>query len=159
MNLAEQFYDTILTTEEFSHIEKATKMQARYNMWFQERSSLITASNFKPACRTSVETPSFIVNKNDICYPTQFLFKTKATMWSVNLEKNALSAFVTHAAPLHQGLHLHEVGLCVSPNYLQFGATPDAMVTCDCCGIGCVEVNNVPIDQLKKLLFVICYLR
>lgn len=125
-------------------------------MWFRERSGLITASNFKAACRTSVQTPSLSLLKT-ICYPTQFLFKTKATMWGINHEKDALSAFVKYATPHHEGLRLEKVGLCVSPQYVQFGATPDAMVICDCCGTGCVEVkcpfllSNMTMEQFINL--------
>lgn len=38
-------------------------------------------------------------------------------------------------------IKLNEVGLIIHPNYPHFGASPDAIVMCDVCGEGCVEVK------------------
>jgi hypothetical protein len=49
------------------------------------------------------------------------------------------------------------VGLCLNPRYPQFGASPDGMVYCECCGRGCIEVKctfllkNMSIEKFASL--------
>nr|CAI5856481.1 unnamed protein product [Callosobruchus analis] len=129
-----------LSVEDCHKIQEATKKQAQSAMWFQQRTGRITASNFKRTCRTSVLAPSLSLIKT-ICYPTSFLFKTKATVWEITHEAQALKTYQEHCASMHEELQVERVGLCLSPEYPRFGASPDGMVTCQCCGTGCVEVK------------------
>lgn len=41
----------------------------------------------------------------------------------------------------HTTFGLNSVGLCLNPTYGYFGATPDGLVECSCCEMGCVEVK------------------
>nr|CAI5819622.1 unnamed protein product [Callosobruchus analis] len=129
-----------LSVEDCHKIQEATKKQAQSAMWFQQRTGRITASSFKRTCRKSVLAPSLSLIKT-ICYPTSFLFKTKATVWGITHEAQALKTYQEHCDSMHEELQVERVGLCLSPEYHQFGASPDGMVTCQCCGTGCVEVK------------------
>lgn len=41
----------------------------------------------------------------------------------------------------HSGLKVETCGLFVRTEYPHLGASPDGTVTCDCCGIGCIEIK------------------
>lgn len=41
----------------------------------------------------------------------------------------------------HEGFGAEPVGLCINPSFPHFGASPDGLVSCDCCGLGCVEIK------------------
>lgn len=129
-----------LSEADCNSIAERTKEQANSREWFKHRSGRITASKFKLVCKTSVDKPSLSLVKS-ICYPTKFLFKTKATMWGINHEKDAVAAYLAAENPYHQDLTIEEVGLQVIPQYPQFGASPDRLRHCTCCGSGCVEVK------------------
>nr|CAI5827397.1 unnamed protein product [Callosobruchus analis] len=113
-----------LSVEDCHKIQEATKKQVQSAMSFQ----------------TSVLAPSLSLIKT-ICFPTSFLFKTKATVWGITYEAQALKTYQEYCASMHEELQVERVGLCLSPEYPQFGASPDGMVTCQCCGTGCVEVK------------------
>ncbi|KAI4468024.1 exonuclease phage-type/recb c-terminal domain-containing protein [Holotrichia oblita] len=137
---ATAYSEITLSIEDCQKVQAATRQQAQSSLWFQQRAGRITASNFRAVCRTTVERPSKSLIKI-ICYPTNFLFKTKATIWGTTHEKDGLAAYHAYSSPMHEGLRLEQVGLCLSPTYMQYGASPDSMVTCECCGTGCVEVK------------------
>jgi hypothetical protein len=71
----------------------------------------------------------------------QIATQTKATMWGINHEDNALSAYKEYSIPFHEGLRVEKVGLWLNPRYPQFGGSSDGMVFCECCGRGCIEVK------------------
>jgi hypothetical protein len=145
-------------------VKEAIKNQAKSGARFHHRAGRITASKFKAVCRTNMNSPSLSVIKT-ICYPANFVFKTKATMWGINHEDDALFAYKEYCIPFHEGLRVEKVGLCLNPRYPQFGACPDGMVYCECCGRGCIEVKcpfllkNMSIEKfasLKTSCLIIC---
>ncbi|KAG5886716.1 hypothetical protein JTB14_030782 [Gonioctena quinquepunctata] len=87
------------------------------------------------ACKTSLSKPSLLLIKT-ICYPLAYQFKSKATEWGLHHEDDALQAY-----KLETNLKVEKAGFYVDPNENYLGASPDAMVSCDCCGNGCVEVK------------------
>ncbi|XP_038045141.1 uncharacterized protein LOC119719715 [Patiria miniata] len=57
----------------------------------------------------------------------------------------------------HQNVTLWDVGLYIDPDSPFLGASPDAMVSCTCCGVQCVEVkcphNNKKCTQPRSTKF------
>lgn len=131
-------------------IQEITIEQSASQMWFEQRIGRITASHFKGATRTSVAKPSLSLIKQ-ICYPLECTFKTAATEWGKKHEKDALEAYKHENQICHEQLELKPVGLCVHPDYPYFGASPDALVSCSCCGSGCVEVKCPYVLRKKSI--------
>ena len=90
---------------------------------------------------TNVNMPSVSLIKN-ICYPTAYRFKSKATTWGCEHEKVALELYTEHMNTHHINAKITQSGLFISTDYPFIGATPDALVSCECCpGKGCVEIK------------------
>ncbi|KAG8181036.1 hypothetical protein JTE90_024782 [Oedothorax gibbosus] len=41
----------------------------------------------------------------------------------------------------HFNFNVSTAGFFINPEYPQFGASPDGIVECDCCGEGCLEIK------------------
>ena len=46
-----------------------------------------------------------------------------------------------HVSPQHVNFQISECGLFVNPSYPTLGASPDGIISCDCCGIGTLEIK------------------
>nr|CAI5847390.1 unnamed protein product [Callosobruchus analis] len=126
-NIYNNLYDTELQQLPYSELVMHV---AQFKAELSQHSGRITASNFKRTCRTSVLAPSLSLIKI-ICYPTSFLFKTKATVWGITHEAQALKTYQDHCASMHEELQN-------IPNLVPLQM---ALVTCQCCGTGCVELK------------------
>lgn len=126
--------------EQINLIDQATRSQSLSRNWFIQRAGRITASKFKLVCRTDKNKPSLSLVKT-ICYPTELLFNTKATIWGTTHENVAVEEYRQHMEESHQGFLINDVGLIVSEKWPQFGASPDRIVYCDCCLGGCLEIK------------------
>ena len=82
-----------ITESEAIAIHKATVTQFHSKLWFRYRAGRITASCMKSVCKTDHSYPSQSLIKC-ICYPDQFRFKTKATIWGCTHEKAARRRYV-----------------------------------------------------------------
>lgn len=56
-------------------------------------------------------------------------------------EKDGRAAYEAAQMERHEGLSVSDAGFCINPQYPHIGASPDAWVTCGCCGQGIVEVK------------------
>lgn len=126
--------------EQIDIIEAATREQAENNTWFKYRAGRITASRFKAVCRTNIEKPSLTVIKG-VCYPQKVIFYSKQTSYGIKHEKNALEEYKEHMSGEHTNFTMCSSGFCISEKHSELGASPDSLVSCDCCGLGCVEVK------------------
>ncbi|KAK3584344.1 hypothetical protein CHS0354_006335 [Potamilus streckersoni] len=106
--------------------------------WHRLRTGRITASLMKAVCTSSIDKPS-ISTIRDMCYPVRF--SNKATRWGCQHEKDALNAYRSKLGPIHDTLTVVECGLIINPECPHIGASPDALVSCNCCGEGTVEVK------------------
>ncbi|KAK7893342.1 hypothetical protein WMY93_022494 [Mugilogobius chulae] len=127
-----------ITAEQASQVERVSRFQAFSKEWHQFRLGRITASRLKSVCHTTVENPAQSVIKN-ICNPTKF--STAATRWGCAHEKDALERYKMEMKTLHASFSIQDSGFVINPKYPYMGATPDSLVSCECCGNGCVEVK------------------
>ncbi|KAM7309489.1 uncharacterized protein ISCGN_013120 [Ixodes scapularis] len=112
----------------------------------------VTASTMKSVCSTSVEKPSLSVLKR-ICYPEDGKFSTPATRWGLDHEEEAVQSYVGKVKSAHAIFTYRRAGLYLSTRYPHLAASPDAVVQCDCCGSGLVEVK-CPYTQRDSELYV-----
>ena len=139
-------------------MEKATHGQARNKLWFCQREGRITAYNFKAAVHTSQSMPATSLIKR-ICYSEAFKSTTESTRyiivikcgtcimvylyrWGCSHEKEALQAYTCKQSPHLTNLTIEDVGIFISMERPYIGASLDAIVSCDCCGKGTVEIKQ-----------------
>ena len=136
------------TTEENLQLSEAevvavcmeTKAQHKSTLWYSMREGRITASKLKSACHSNPDNPSVSLLQA-ICYPKVMGFSTPATRWGCNNEKMALEKYALKMRKDHIDLTTENVGLILHPAWPFLGASPDAVVSCNCCGDGCVEIK------------------
>lgn len=128
------------TDDDIDFIEKSTIEQASSSLWYRFRAGRITASNFKSVCRTSVEHPSVSLIKR-ICFPENYVFSSSSVQYGRENEKKARNTYFKKNSKLHSNLKIVDCGLKVNREFPHIGASPDGIVTCDCCGTGVVEVK------------------
>lgn len=131
-HLRETEVDFSVSDEQQINVFLETLSQSKKHSWFQFRSGRITASKLKSACVTSLEKPSLSVIKN-ICYPVKINFKLAAIKWGLDHEKEALEVYEDHLKDNHQNLKVVAAELMISIHKPIFAASPDALVSCDCC--------------------------
>lgn len=126
--------------DDIAYIEEKTRTQSSCDLWYRLRAFRITASNFKTVCRTSVLHPSVSLIKQ-ICYPEKYVFSNSAVNYGWDNESTALNRYFKKMAKIHDNLTIKTVGLIINNAFPHIGASPDAIVHCDCCGKGSVEVK------------------
>ena len=116
-------------------VELATRKQSADKQWFSVRSGCVTASRLKRVCHTQLSQPSVSLVK-DICYPGNRAFHSKATQRGCDHEQTARQQYCDLMNDTHENFVIRESGLTLHPDMPFFGATPDGIVSCDCCGEG-----------------------
>ena len=127
-----------ITFEQLVNVEKATRLQANCNKWYHFRSGRVTASVAVSIIHSSIEKPSIDLIKQ-ICYPKKFY--SPATEWGCKYEKTLKELYLSLMQEEHINLKLTESGFYISQEQPFLEATPDALIHCDCCGDGCLEVK------------------
>lgn len=135
-----QSVDISISKEQALLIEQATRAQAKCKLWFQYRAGRITASRMRSVCFTSVTKPSKSLLAA-ICHPEVHKFTTSSTAWGCDHEEQALSEYAHIIKGSHHNATIANSGLVINPNYPHLGASPDGVVSCECCGDGLVEVK------------------
>lgn len=129
-----------LSNEEILQIEKDTQNQAKGSAFFRHRAGHIGASVSGAVCRTNPAQPSQTLIKS-ICYPNLFKVNTKAVIHGCKHEADAIKAYEAEMVKSHVDFKLSQCGLVINQQYPWIHATPDFLVSCSCCGLGCGEVK------------------
>ncbi|KAK6186691.1 hypothetical protein SNE40_005976 [Patella caerulea] len=129
-----------VTEQQAKQVEVLTRHQANNRTWFRFRTGRITASRMKSVCHTNPNSPSQSLIQN-ICYPDVVKFSSVATKWGCDHERHAREMFTSLIQVEHDNVHVRDSGLVISPQYPHIGASPDAIVTCDCCGKSTLEIK------------------
>ena len=142
--------DISITETQITEVEKLTRQQALDKKWFECRSGRITASKMYAVCHTDTYIPSHSLIKS-ISYPESYEFKSTATTWGSDHENDALKLYKSVMSEHHVNFTVKESGFWISLDHPFIGATPDALISCDCCGEGCVEIK-CPYNIKEKFL-------
>ncbi|XP_062576035.1 uncharacterized protein LOC134237903 [Saccostrea cucullata] len=129
-----------VSKEEAENVEEATRQQAENKLWNRFRCGRITASRMHAVCHSSPAAPSESLVRA-ICYPETTKFQSKATAWGCDHEKDAREAYCEGMRRFHSNFTVETTGLFLHPEYPLFGASPDGLVSCDCCGQGVLEIK------------------
>ena len=151
-----QDFNTLLmqqrTEEKISKIENLTKGQNSNSLWFEYRSGVITASiAHQVLCkyRKKNNSPSSIDNLVGKILGYSKPFKTPSTSWGVENEKYARKRYINKSRSGHKHFKCEEAGLKLHPERVMLGASVDGIVSCACCGIGCLEIK-CPFSHREK---------
>lgn len=129
-----------VTAEQAKVVENATREQSNSKLWYRFRAGRITASKMKTACCTDPTLPAQSLIKS-VCYPESYKFSSRATGWGCEHEKFARDIFLDKLKLSHDNVKLEEVGFFINPDVPFIGASPDGMVSCDCCGQNVIEIK------------------
>lgn len=129
--------DIAISESQIKAVEENTREQSNSKVWFSMRTGRITASRFKAASHTNPLSPSISLIMN-ICYPE---LKTVATKWGCDHENIAREKYKQMSTLSHSQFEVGNAGLFIHSEYPFIGASPDGLVTCQCCGDGISEIK------------------
>lgn len=132
--------DISITKEEREAVERVTISQSKSNNWYAFKAGRISGTTFKLSCNTQIEKPSISLIKR-VCYPAKILKEPKQIKYGKEHESVAINAYVKYMETNHSNLRVKASGFIISLQNPQFGASPDGITSCDCCGVGCLEVK------------------
>lgn len=129
-----------VTEEQVKNVEEATRQQYKTKLWNKFRSGRVTASKARAVCKTNPKSPAPSLIKA-ICYPETMNFTSAATKWGCDHEQTAKTEFYDQMEPFHENLQINSCGFFIDPKNMFMGASPDATVSCDCCGTFLLEIK------------------
>lgn len=132
--------DIQYTPQQVQSVENLTKTQGKCREWYRLRTGRVTASVFKLVCRTSLLSPSISLIKK-ICYPEMFKLVAASMKYGIDYEDTARKYYDGYMAEKHGDFKVEECGLYIKSKFPHLGASPDGIITCDCCGVGVVEIK------------------
>ncbi|XP_046856173.1 uncharacterized protein LOC124449282 [Xenia sp. Carnegie-2017] len=104
------------------------------------RAGRVTASRFKAACRTNRDSPSKSLITS-ICYPKLKKFSTAETRWGCQHEEVAKDEYRKWLNTNHENVSVTNSGFWIHLTHGFLGASPDGLVSCQCCGTGICEIK------------------
>ena len=136
------------STEQIAALEKATNDQHKCDMWSNHRVGRVTASKAH-AIRTRMKT----ISKNpgshhdlsatirNVCTKGQPI-NTPDIKYGLQMEPEARKAFTKKLkADGHTNVQVKTCGLMLNNKYPCMAASPDGMITCDCCPTRVLEIK------------------
>ena len=129
-----------ITDEEIKIIEEDTRDQSQGSSFYRHRAGRIGASISKAASHTNPAQPSQSLFKTT-CYPNIFKFSTAATDHGCKHEGIAIKAYELVMKKKRINFQVKKCGTFINKQYPWLHATPDFLISCDCCGEGCGEVK------------------
>ncbi|KAK3880823.1 hypothetical protein Pcinc_014710 [Petrolisthes cinctipes] len=132
LQVAWQVYNTTcISQQQVDLIEKSSRKQTKSRIWWQQRAGRVTASMLKKVLHTSPTNPAPSLIRA-VCYPQDVMFKTPATRWGCEHEKDAVKAYIQDQKH-HTQLTIAEGSFTVDLQNPFFGASTDVRVQCSCC--------------------------
>ena len=130
----------VCTSEQANFLEKATHGQSNSILWFDHRLGHITASIMGRVtkCQEKVFPNSLFKNIMQYSKPNMNI---PALKWGRLNEDKARKQYQSHFAIQHLGFRVRLCGFHIYLEHPYLGATPDGIVSCDCCGEGLLEVK------------------
>ncbi len=137
----EVFESMSVSKEETAYLEECTRLQSQCTLWHEHRNGRITASRFHSVFKTSVLTPSISLVKSLLHRQMFDSTKVPALNWGITNEGNARKQYTEAMKALHVNFKIFSCGLYVNPSFPHLGASPDGIMSCDCCGTGLLEIK------------------
>ncbi|KAK3104382.1 hypothetical protein FSP39_000663 [Pinctada imbricata] len=137
-----------ISPSSISMINKSTVGQAKNESWHAMRKGRITSSNFY-SIHTKVAT---IKKKTAVTHDVKPLLKNimgyrkinpnvKSLKYGREMEPVAKSVFLKEFSTKHKNVNSEECGIIVDAVRPFIAASPDLLLSCACCGDGCLEIK------------------
>ncbi len=143
--LSDIFKKLMETNEsERAYLESQTVKQSKSVVWHEMRRGRIMASIMHLVMCAKIDrpAPSTILTITSKLYSSSKLKAGDPRQYGKENEKVAISEYkeFLHDSG-HVAVHITEIGMNVHPDFPFIGASPDALVQCDCCGSRLLEVK------------------
>lgn len=121
------------------YLAMSTCLQTQSQLWFEHRKGRLTASKFGAICRTSISTPS----KSLVSQILQVgsLPKSAALSWGIDHEATTREQYREMQEKQHTSFKVETTGLRINPSLPYLGASPDGIISCNCCSPGLLEIK------------------
>lgn len=142
------------TTEQRKRVTTLTLRQADSPLWMAYRRGVITAS-IAYSVYTRMNTVKTTMGPHDIRALLRMVMReqsvqTPAMLRGCLLEKAAKEAYAAAQSGCHRNLRVEDCGLLILAEHPCIGASPDGIVTCDCCASRVLEVKcPLSLDAFK----------
>ncbi|XP_061669646.1 uncharacterized protein LOC133497619 [Syngnathoides biaculeatus] len=140
---SEVFRKMKISEEQAVAIEQVTRQRSKRSAWYRQRAGLVTCATVKALINTSVLKPCrSLIHK--ICYPESCQLgaaEEEDTRWGCRHQKSAMKLYSFIQGASHTDFRTRECGFFVWKENPHMGASPDAIVRCRCCGLGCLEIK------------------
>ena len=148
-----------VTPSELRYVEEKTKSQSQNILWHLYRCGRITASVMSMVMAGSVNEPA-VSTWHKICYgKEQNKESERRKRFNKDIQRGnenegkARKAYTATQGSTHTKLSVSLSGLVIHPKHPFIGASPDGIVSCECCpGFGALEIKCPTKDNLKKCL-------
>lgn len=127
-----------ITPDERRRIEEKTREQANNVHWHLARKQRITASRFHNASHLTQR--GYEGFRKSILNPTP-IADNVYMKWGRDHEDTAIQDWLYDARSEHVNLEYKSCGIFIDKEKPIFGASPDGLIECDCCGKGVLEVK------------------
>ena len=138
-----------------SNIQLLTQGQSENPHWFEQRHNRITASRFHNVVQyTGDKADNYLVKEIMGCSPVN----TEAVIYGRHTEIIAKQLYYSKLEGNHKKFKMEDAGLIVHKKCF-IGASPDAFVSCKCCGDGLLEVKctfkykECSINEISKVKY------
>ena len=138
--------NAITTDDSIKYVINETEKQRLADQWFAYRQARITASNVNE-CVKKVNangeiTGSSVSLVSKICNYTTVPDNVKSIRWGRQQEPYAIKQYSQIQQKKHDEFVIQNTGLHISKQHPWLAGTPDSLISCKCCGNGCLEVKN-----------------
>lgn len=135
----------LISDDEVKEIARVTRTKEKSEFWVGLRRGRITGSMFKDCCVTNIDNPSITTINRIINPPRNFGSLTGGIRNKRKVTKKTIDEYVKQALASHENFEYKEYGLIVNPAFPYFTASTDGLVSCDCHGIGCIQIKYLKI--------------
>ncbi|XP_070550275.1 uncharacterized protein [Ptychodera flava] len=135
-----KFLQENITSEYITQIQSETISQRNSLQWYAHRVGRITASkagDILKKCNASSSNFDGVVS--EILGNGRDLSNVKAVKFGLDSEPVAKQLYFTEYLKNHKNARMNDIGLCVHEKYPMISASPDGVVSCECCGEGLCE--------------------
>ncbi|KAM9834824.1 uncharacterized protein ACBT44_014087 [Syngnathus typhle] len=133
-----------ITRELISAVEEESRGQATSTTWFSTattRKSWYNKTNNRTDRQRRGTKRQGDITKDRNRNQTDIMTVTHAMIRRWGWESDARKRYEMIMTQRHTGLNVDETGFHMSAGRPYFGASPDGLLSCDCCGKGCLEIK------------------
>ena len=127
------------TQQQADFLEVSTRQQSSSGLWFEHWIGRITASVIGKVSRCQNTSYPYSIVRSIMQYSKPP--NVPSLKWECQNEATARKQYVAQHSQRHTNLQVQLCGLHISTDHPNLAASPDGIVSCDCCGEGLVEIK------------------